>query len=305
MLARTPATLRTAALALAAIATAGTALTAPPAGARTVDDHGTSARAALSCRAQVIGVTAERKLVVRDVTNGQVTGQRVGSSALAFDPTALGIYSGDSTDTTTVLKVSAVTTDGVPRLVRATWKNSGTSLSQSSQTFAQTGFKPRLFADSFGYQVYTVNGAGTLQRWYTTKLSSGALVFDHKLSLGSGYGQLSTLQIATRLKVNGVVKDFLYATTATGGLKQIVVPINKPANERVTTLKTSGYKGVSGLSTAYCNSDATFSMIVAVNASADSASWTTVRNVSHATADNTIKRGLVGTGSHWVLHAVM
>jgi hypothetical protein len=304
---RTPRAFRTAVVALVATAaTATTVLSAAPVSARVVEDvQPGSVRSALTCGIQVVAVDGAGKLVLRTLINGRVKTERLGSTALSYDPTALGFYDARSTSTTIVIKATAIASDGVPRLLTATYRKSGTTVSQSSREMQQTGFKPRLFADSSGYQAYTVNAAGVMNRLYITRDASGNLFFAHKLKVGSGYGGVRTLQFGTRLEVGGVEKDFLYATTATGALKQIAVPLTKPANVRGVTLKTTGYKGVTGLSTSYCNSDATFSTIVAVNATADTASWTTVRKAGHATPANTVKHGPAGAGADWVLHAVM
>jgi len=127
---------------------------------------------------------------------------------------------------------------------------------------------------------------------------------DHKLKLGTGFGGLRTLQFGTEVKVDGRMVEYLYGTTFTGALK-LMVPEAHAHVKRVVTLRRTGYKGVTGLSTALCNHEETFSMIVAINKNAGTVTWTTVRGVPHASPSTTVKRGAVAPGAEWHLHAAM
>ncbi len=284
-----------ASLTVAALAGPAVAMPAPAV-------HG---RAALSCPVGVLGVTSSKALVLRSVVNGAVTKERVSSTKLSFDPTALGFVDYTSTATTGVQKLSAMRANGAPRQIRLTFPLKGTALHQTSAAIAQKGFAPRLFADSIGYFVYTVNGSGVLERWEYTRSPKGAFSYAARVKLGSGYGKLRSLQNGGRLKASGVEKDLLYATTSGGALLQIAIPLGRPTREKVTRLKASGYTGVTEISTSYCNDSVNYHALVTINPSANTATWTTVQGANKPSSERTVLQGAVTGSTRWNLHAVL
>lgn len=292
-------------LAAGAILCPAGAAPAVPAGgaARPVSSRAAEA-AALSCPMQLVGVTGDQHLVMRTMTNATVTAEKSSAAALSVDPLALGFYSWSDVDGVVRLRLDATFADGIPRLVKVVDKPAETTVKVTTTDMAQTSFRPRLFADSIDYRVYTVSRSGTLQRWLLTREPNGDLHFTDRLRLGSGYDNLTALQVASRLKWGGRWRDVLMATTDTGRLKEIVIPLARPTRLRSYTLATSGYAGTTGISTSFCQNKETFASLITVDAMANTATWTTVKAIHHPREAVARLRGPAGVGSDWVLHAV-
>lgn len=258
------------------------------------DQQHTAARgkARLSCLGGVAGVLSDRHIAVRSIKNGRVTSSSVYSDALGYDVTSIGVYDSTSTRRKSVLRLNAVTSDGVPRQVRITTRKGASQPVVTSMSYDQDGFSPRLFADGFTYYAYTVNNSGALNRWTLQKFRNGDLRYAKKTVVGRGYGDLTSLQAGTSFKKGKVWSEYLYATTEDGALKQITVPHKKPARERVRTLKAHGYAGVTELSYSYCNGDWTHTLLFATDPVADKATWTTVKHTN--TRPRTKLRGEIG-----------
>jgi hypothetical protein len=257
-----------------------------PAQARTLDradSNGSSsarAQARLSCPGGVVGVTDDRHVASYTIKNDKVQDTRVSDRALGYDVDAIGYFDSSSTRRKSLLKLDAVAANGVPRKLTVTFPSNSDAVKLSSSAYDQTGFHPRLFADGFGYYAYTVNGSGVLQRWTLTKYANGDVRFAHKVKVGGGYGSLTSLQASTTFKKRKTVREYLYATTSSGALKQIAVPLRKPGRESVKRLRRSGYDGVTELVWTVCNHDFTHTSLIAIDPVADTATWTTIKRSS-------------------------
>lgn len=297
--ARTLAAASTAALGLVV------AVAAPPAAAYAPAAPTPSAPGkALSCPIEVVGVTADQHLVMRAMDKGTVGGERRSADPLPFDPVALGYHSSKSLSGGYRLRMDAPTAGGRPRLLTVRVRTGSDTLAVSVKRMQQTGFRPRLFADSADYRVYTVSRSGRLQRWLLTKAADGALRFARRVNLATGYDNVTALAMGSRQKWGGRWRDVLFATTTTGRLKEIVVPLDKPKKLRTYTLARTGYADVTGLSTATCQGKASFSLVIAVDNVANTATWTTVKGTHRPRAAVTRLRGPAGVGEDWVLHAL-
>jgi hypothetical protein len=261
-------------------------------------DDGRMLAARLRCITGVVAVDTTGHVRVDEVRNDRVTDSRRSSDTVPTAVTAWGFY--DSGDSGAVLRLDAVTSDGTPRRVSLDLTKG--TIGVESSRYDQSAFAPRLFADGFGFYAYTVSDSGKLQRWSLTRFRNGDLRFADKVTVGSGYADLSSLQSSTSFTHKGVEREYLYATTTGGALKQIAVPLKKPRKEKVRTLKPSGYSGVTELSWSTCNGNDEYTSLVAISPSTNSATWTTVRSsVAHPRAK---LRGPVSGGTDWNLVAV-
>ena len=115
----------------------------------------------LRCLTAVIGVDSSGHVRADQVRNRKVTELRRSSATLPFAATAGGFYDRDHTKNGQVLRLDAVSADGKPRRVTLTFRGD-TRLGVDSSGYDQDGFAPRLFADGFGAQAYTVDSSGDL-----------------------------------------------------------------------------------------------------------------------------------------------
>ena len=135
-----------------------------------------------------------------------------------------------------------------------------------------------------------------------TRFRNGDLRYTDKVTVGGGYADLTSLQSSMSFFYRGLEREYLYATTSTGALKQIAVPLRKPRKEKVRTLKDSGYAGVTELAWSTCNGNDTFASLIAIDPVANTATWTTVRDA--ITGPRAKLRGPVSGGADWNLVAV-
>lgn len=270
---------------------------APPAGSAGVPDQ----RARLKCFTGVVGVDGTGHVRADVIRNDKVTTLRRSGEALPFDVTGWGLYDIRDTRQGEIIRLDAVAADGTPRRVTLDVKGKS-KVGVGSSPYDQTGFAPRLFADGFGFYAYTVNDSGKLQRWSLTRFRNGDLRFADKVDVGSGYAGLTALQASTFFTHKGVEREYLYATTVDGALQQIAVPVKKPRKEKVRTLKSSGYAGVTELAWSRCNGNDEYTSLVAIDPTANTATWTTVRN--SVTKPRAKLRGPVTGGADWNLSAV-
>ena len=261
---------------------------------------GEPVRAKLRCVTGVVGVDSAGHVRVDSVRNDRVTESRRSSATLPASVTAWGLYDSQDTKDGQILRLDAVTADGTPRRVTLDVTNGRVGV--ESNPYDQTGFTPRLFAGGYGFYAYTVNDAGQLQRWSLTRFGNGDLRFADEVTVGSGYADLTSLQASLSFTHKGVEREYLYATTIGGALKQIAVPVNKARKEKIRTLRPSGYEGVTELAWSTCNGNDQYASLIAVSPSTNTATWTTVKN--SVTRPRTKLRGQVSGSADWNLAAV-
>lgn len=262
-----------------------------------------SSRRALDCAAQVVGVDSHQRLVM-EIFDGNRMRSAEHSAPLPFDPTGLGYYSSSSTKTAYIEKLEAVTADGTPRLLTAKTPVTGGRISVTSKALDQSGFAPRLFTDGSSYRAYTVSDTGVLKRWFLTRYADGSRKFSHARTLGSDFDSLTAITSYATFKINGSWRDVLFATTESGALEELVVPVNHPDQLRQKVLRSTGYVGVQGLSAGVCNHTWAKAFVIAVKPDSDSATWTTISPADDPSHVKATPHGLVEGPADWNLHAV-
>lgn len=255
--------------------------------------------ASITCRGRVLGVTADRHVVSYSIDNGEVVGTRISNDRLRFRATAMGYRSSMSTERKGVFDANLMADDGVPRRVQMTSPAKNDNIRLDTSRYDQRRFGPSLFADGYTHFAYTA-GAGRLTRWTLTKYPDGDVRYADPRRIATNLG-LTSLQTGYLFKKDGVWREHLYATTRSGALQQIVVPLENPGNERIRTLRTSGYEGVTELSWALCNDNVKHTLLFAVDPVADTATWTTVNRST--TDPRTRLRGAISGDVSWDLTA--
>jgi hypothetical protein len=268
-----------------------------------VDRPPAAPRAGGSCTTRVLGFDADHHLRVDSLVADRVVRTVRTSNRLSADVTALGFYDrrGRGRDANTRLNV--ISSDGVPRTVTldATGKSArATKIAK----YDQGAFAPRLFAQSYTFYAYTVSGS-TMRRWTLVRYRSGEVRFVPTGVVGHGFHDVTSLQASVFAKVHGVPSELLYATTRSGELWQVVVPLNHPSGARVITLAESGYKGTSELSWGDCSRQGTGELhsLVAIDPAANRATWTTVR--APLSRPRAVLRGEVTGETDWHLTAAL
>jgi hypothetical protein len=294
---RTPSAVAASAVAIAALQT-GIATASPAL------DMSRAKQAGPQCSTQVVGVDASRHLVLRDVQNRKLLDDKRTAGALPFDPTAIGFHGYKDTAAGYKEGFTAIVPGQSPRLINVRQFDARSRLTFTTEKMRMRSFGPRLFATSGGYYNFTVTPPGTLKRWTLFVSRSGQRYYGSPQRVLRGADHLATLAYAFRKKVGGVESDYLYATTDSGGLVQLRVPVDRPSLARKTTVKHSHFKAATDLSLSYCNTPSTLSLI-AVNATDGEARWFTLSDQFHPRATNVVDRGLILRQSDWTLHAVI
>jgi hypothetical protein len=261
-------------------------------------------RAGPQCSTQVAGVDASRHVVLREIQNRELLADKRTAGALPFDPTALGFHG--YKDTTTGYKegFTAIVPGQSPRLINVRQLDGRSRLTFTTEKMRMRSFSPRLLATSGGYYNFTVTPPGVLKRWTLFVSRSGQRYYGSPRRVLRGVDHLATLAYAFRKKVDGIESDYLYATTDSGGLVQLRVPVDRPSQARKTTVKQHHFKGTTDLSLSYCDTPSTLSLI-AVNATDGEARWFTLSDQFHPRATNLVDRGLILRQADWALHAVI
>lgn len=289
-------------LAVTAVLTFGSAPAAQALPASGIDSAAAGrSQAALTCYTGVVGVDGDKRVYSLSLKNAQVTDTARSRTKLSFRPTAWGFFDSQATKAGSVLRVNTMTSDGKPRRVTMSFKDGSKKFGLDSSAYDQKGFKASLFADGFTYYAYTVTGSGNLQRWALTRYRNGDIRYAQKVTIGSGYGDLTSLQASQVFKSKGANREYLYATTDTGALEQIAVPLKKPQKAKRRTLLSTGYAGVTELAWSFCNDDPTYTSLVAIDPAAGTATWTTIKD--SVTNPTTTLRGAVSGGGDWDLSA--
>jgi hypothetical protein len=273
------------ALAIAALL-AATAVTPP------VDP---APRAHAACQTVVLGFDSDHRLRRDTLVADRVVRTTRSSKGLKAEVTAGGFYDRSHLD--------LVSRDGVPRSV--TFRSNRKKLRATQvDKFDQDGFAPRLFAENYTFYAYSIT-RGTMRRWGVIRSRNGHLRFVPSGVVGNGFRDVTSLQASVFAKVHGVPSELLYATTRSGALWQIVVPLNGPRRARVVTLATAGYEGTTELAWSACSprgKDGLHSL-VAIDPAADRATWTTV--TFPLTRPKAVLRGAVTGETDWRLRAVL
>lgn len=267
---------------------------------------GAAAAATPTCRTWVVAVTPSGRLMEREVTNTRIIVEKQTAAALPYRVDWLGnAGQSERTGATRLDHFTAFTAGQRPRALDIEAVDSSTTLTvkPSPNTYA-SGFPARLPAESSSYYRYGVDKRGNLKRW--TWFGDGTRLWfgDPKL-VARHMGGLKTLTFDWATKRDGRWVDVLYATTRSGALKQIQVPLKKPSRARIVTLERTGFAAYSAVSPSVCNRSGSHASLIYVDAKHNLARWYTVSRQFTPKSSNVVRRGLVGRGAEWRLHAVL
>ncbi len=260
------------------------------------------------CATDLMAITAEKRMILRDVTGTEVEAERQSSSKLPYDIGNLVWYNGTKVSTGYVANVNAFGTSGNPRDLRVGIRDAAPEILDVTLTKTyKEAFAPRLVTGSGRYYVYVVDSAGDLVRWTRYRTHLNTFYFIDRRVVAHGMSGIRALQYSWTYTIDKKAVDFLLATTSTGALKQIRVPWSAPGSETVKVLATSGFKNTTGLSLSFCSGSDNYLSVIAVDKNAGElgeARWFTLYDLKHPKTAALIDRGLVGAGLDWTLHAV-
>jgi hypothetical protein len=264
---------------------------------------GVAVAATPRCETSVVGVLPSGRLVDRWVKNTGLKKNHVSTDPLPFSVTNMVWTGFEKITGGGKYHVNAFGAGTRPRNLDVTRLDASTDLTVNVTKTYQRSFRPRLVAGSGRYYVYAVNKSGNLKRWTRRHDSAGNLWFDTPKLVARNMGGLKTLSYSWTYKIDGGWKDVLYGTTRGGALKQIRIPWRRPANDKVTTIKKTGFASYTGLSLSFCNNNTNYLSIVAIDRTHNRARWFTMPRALTPCAANLVRRGLVAQGSNWRLHA--
>lgn len=277
------------------------ALLATPVSAMPVDDPASASGTKVTCHAELIGVTPDRRVRYAHIKNGKLVDQRRSRERLGFSVTAWGYY--DQRETRQggrVLRLSAISGSGHPRQVSVTQARNGRITDLGSTQFFQDGWRvPSQFADGYGPFAYTIRH-GVLKRWRTTRLHTGRLSYTDSVRIGTGYDAVTSLTAAKVFEIKGVRKDLAFATTSDGALLRLTGPVKKPTRTTVRQLADTGYAGVTELVWSTCT-DVDHIWLGAIDPVAGQATWTTIKDVTGK--PRVTLQGEIRGGDSWDLTA--
>ena len=289
-------TLRTTSLLLTAATALSAFLVAAPASSAAAEET-------LTCRGASVGVLPSGKLLNRIHENGRQTRVKTTRTELPFRPTTMGYAGWEQIDGGYREYYLAAARDGRPRMLVVTNKDARRRLGASVIRFAHTGFTPRLVGMGIaGPHLLALEGS--VLRQYRVRSTDNGLVLRNPRVAKRNMDGLKTLSWYSRQSVAGVRTDIFLATTRSGALVQVRVPVRNPGDTRIVRVKRSGFKRYTGLSLSYCDTRAT-ALIVAVDARNNLARWFTLERQLAPRARNLTDHGLAAEGKNWRLRAVI
>lgn len=258
-----------------------------------------------NCRAMVVGINPANKLVMRLVEDNKVLQQKATSSPLPYGSIQLGVLTSETIDGGWRNTYTAIAKDGQPRVLTTTDREGSNAIKHSSTRMLNKNFAPRLFTTSGGFHVFALDSQNRLQRLTTYRNDAGRLFFDDGRVALKRMGGLMTLSFYKRQKIDGVKTDILYATTKAGALKQIRVPVRRPGNARVLTVKRSGFAHFTGLSLGRCDDDLSKALVIGISKPRNLARSYVLTRALRPRAANLTDLGRVDKRYDWKLHATL
>jgi hypothetical protein len=260
-----------------------------------------AADARITCSTQVVGVTEDRKIIIRTLTNATIDEEKQSFGALPFDPSGTAFFEYHEIKHGYTMGIRAVNPHRRPAIFTVKQLNGKPNLTFTTKRMGPAHFTAGVFAGSAGYYVFAVVH-GTVTRWTTFKDRRGHLSYGDPRVVARSTN-LTTLSFTFRKKVPGGVSDVLWGTTRAGELVQLRVPIDDPRDSRLRIVKRRGFDDVSDISLGFCGGHASTLSIIAIDGSANEATWYTVRDQFAPRASNVTNRGLAGDGADWRIHA--
>lgn len=283
-----------AATALSTVVLAGPATAAPSA-----------TQAGPTCEAQVLGVLPDGRFASRYVRNTQVVTQKRTGSALPYRPRSTAHLYSEQVSGGVRFHFAQTAPDGTPRHLRVTDKADRKTLGFGVSKMRNSGFDARLLTSGGGTHTFAVERNGTFHRYVTYRNDRGRFFFGNPKRIPLNVSGLKTLSFYTRMKIGGVRSDVFYATTKTGALKQIRVPVRRPRNARAITVKRRGFASYTGLSLGACDGTVAKAFIIGINAKDNIAHRVVLRRQGSPKASNLSAKRRMDTGYSWKLRATL
>ncbi len=258
-----------------------------------------------SCGASVGGIDRDNRLVGMSVKGSEVIATHQ-TAVLDFPVQHLALMGWSYTDDTRTAGTNyfrTISLDARPRRLDVGFEAGNPDYTTPLiQKFTNRTFNARLFAGTFGYHVLVVRG-DRLIRYVTYADSAGRLSYDDPVVVTRLAG-LTTLGYVNRRKVEGRKADIYLATTTTGRLLEIRIPVRKPRLVDVVRLRKHGFSTVTGISIGGCS--ATDLGFVAIDAAANTARWYRLAHPFAPKPADLTEGDLVGVGEDWArLHSVL
>jgi hypothetical protein len=261
-----------------------------------------AAAAKISCGTQVVGVTNNRTLILRDLNNDAIVGEKTATRALPFKPSSMALAWAKDTQRGYNLGVRTINPHGRPTILTVKAVDGRPHVTYTSDRMLNRSFSPRAFAGSASFYVFTTT-RGVVKRWTSYHNRRGQLFYDDPVVVTKNAPAMATLSYALRKRVDGARSDILWGTTKSGALVQMRVPVTHPDRAKIIVVKRRGFAEVTGLSLSFCGGHAASLSIMAISKSNNNATWYTLKKQFSPRATNLTKHGLAGVGANWRLNA--
>ncbi|HET7736915.1 MAG TPA: hypothetical protein VFK52_13130 [Nocardioidaceae bacterium] len=260
--------------------------------------------AGIVCNTFVAGVTPDRHILFRDVTNRRVYDEIVSEEARNKMPTAMTYYGARDEAGKRLAEFDVYVPSTRTRRLQASWAEGGDAFSVKELWTESSFWYSKVAASSGTYYVYGVDYSGRLRQWTRYRNDRRSVFVDTPKTIARNMGGIKTLVFNHSRRFDGVRVDVLYGTTRKGALLQFRIPWRKPENAKITTIRRTGFAKFTGLSTSSCNRTTDHLSIIAINAKANTAKWFTMRNQMKPSGKNLVNRGLIAKDADWRITAV-
>lgn len=258
----------------------------------------------MECGANVFGVLPNSRFIRRELSGVDVVRQ-TRSSPLPYRPRSIGFFGYRDIHGGIKRTFQAIVRDGRPRLLTITEHDSSRRTTFGSRRMLNRRFEPRLFTNSGGAHVFAVDRDDRLWRYVIHGTDRGRFFFDGARRVPISTHGIRTLTFYARTNVGGVRTDILLATTRSGALRRIDVPVRRPGQADTTRISGRGFGRYTGLSVGYCDDDESTGFIVAIDARRNLAHRFILTNARDASSDRLSQRRRVARDFNWRLRATL
>jgi hypothetical protein len=284
----------------------------PAAAVRPLEPHAPQAvqaktAATPNCRTLVLGVDSANRFLIRYVVGRAVRGDATSVSPLPYDVTDIGAAATTGTHHGANFQLVAVS-NYQPQLLTVQYRRTRSDLHVDASAGVETDdFSSDLFAsvDAKVPLAYTYNAGGDITRWTMSSDSGGVWSLTDPQVVLRSLAELTTLSAEARARIDGVKTDVMIATTSTGALVRILVPVDDPLKASPVMIARRGFKTTTGLSLSSCNSDPSYLSIIAIDNVANTATWLTVRRQFSARPVSPEWWGRIPGRFDWRIHATL
>lgn len=263
-----------------------------------------TAAVGLECGVNVFGVLPNGRFIRRELDGVDVVRQ-TRSSPLPYRPRSIGFFGYRDIRGGIKTTFQAIVRDGRPRLLTITEHDASRRTTFSSRRMLNRQFEPRLFTNSGGAHVFAVDRDNTLRRYVTYGTDRGRFFFDGARRVLRDARRLKTLTFYGRTNVGGVRTDILLATTRSGALRRIDVPVRRPGQTTTSRISGRGFGRYTGLSVGYCDYHVSTGFIVAIDARRSVAHRFILTNARDASSDRLSSGRRVARDYNWRVRATL